>query len=359
VVATVTFSASLNGLVTHPRLYGWNWDSVLAAGGGSGNIPSAPARRLLDHDRYVSSWSGAYSGDLHIDGQVVPVLGERPGAAVQPPVLSGHGLDQPGQIVLGAITLAQLHKHVGDTVTESSGSGTSTPLTIVGVDTMPTIGQGGTPHLEMGTGALLAYTLIPAAARNPFHDPTTGPEVIFINLRSGASHRAAIDSLNRIGSQLTNNFNFGVFTSPPLRPAEIVNYRSLGTTPAILGSALALGAVVALGLTLVASVRRRRRDLALLKTLGFTRRQLAAVVAWQSSVAVLIGTIVGVPLGIVSGRLLWTVFAHEIHAVPTPSVPALSIVLVALGALVLANVVAAVPGRIAARTTTAQLLRAE
>jgi ABC-type lipoprotein release transport system permease subunit len=183
--------------------------------------------------------------------------------------------------------------------------------------------------------------------------------VIFVNLRPGANHRAAIDSLNRIASQLTNNFNFGVFTGPPLRPAEIVNYRSLGTTPAVLGSALALGAVVALGLTLVASVRRRGRDLALLKTLGFTRRQLASVVAWQSSVAVIIGTIVGVPLGIVFGRLLWTVFANEIHAVPSPSVPAVSIVLVALGAIVLANVVAALPGHIAARTTTAQLLRAE
>ena len=43
VVATVTFSASLNSLVSHPRLYGWNWDSILAAGGGSGNIPDAQA----------------------------------------------------------------------------------------------------------------------------------------------------------------------------------------------------------------------------------------------------------------------------------------------------------------------------
>jgi ABC-type lipoprotein release transport system permease subunit len=165
--------------------------------------------------------------------------------------------------------------------------------------------------------------------------------------------------LNRIASQLTNNFNFGVFTGPPLRPAEIVNYRSLGTTPAVLGSALATGAVVALGLTLVASVRRRRRDAALLKTLGFTRGQLASVVAWQSSVAVIIGTAVGVPLGIVLGRLLWAMFANEIHAVPTPSVPVLSIVLIAIGAFVLANLVAAVPGRIAARTPTALLLRAE
>jgi ABC-type lipoprotein release transport system permease subunit len=133
----------------------------------------------------------------------------------------------------------------------------------------------------------------------------------------------------------------------------------MGLTPSLLASGLAAGAVVALGLTLGASVRRRRRDLALLKTLGFTQRQLVAAVAWQASVAAVIGIVIGVPLGIVVGRWLWSLFAREIYAVPQPSVPAVSVVLVALGALVLANVVAAWPGRVAARTPTALLLRAD
>ena len=71
---------------------------------------------------------------------------------------------------------------------------------------------------------------------------------------------------------------------PVQRPAEIVNYKSMGTMPVILAAGVAAGAVAGLGLALVASVRRRRRDLALLKTLGFTRRQLAATIAWQSTV---------------------------------------------------------------------------
>ena len=66
------------------------------------------------------------------------------------------------------------------------------------------------------------------------------------------------------------------------RPAEIVNNRSTGSIPRLLALGLAVGALTALGLTLAASVRRRRRDLALLKTLGFIRRQLLATVAWQS-----------------------------------------------------------------------------
>ena len=94
-----------------------------------------------------------------------------------------------------------------------------------------------------------------------------------------------------------------------------------------------------------------------LKTLGFTHRQLAAVVAWQASVAAIIGIVVGVPLGIGAGRWLWILFAHKIFAVPQPTVPVMSVVVVALGALVLANLVAALPGRSAARTPAALILR--
>jgi ABC-type lipoprotein release transport system permease subunit len=143
------------------------------------------------------------------------------------------------------------------------------------------------------------------------------------------------------------------------RPAEIVNNRSTGNTPRLLALGLAVGALTALGLTLVASVRRRRRDLALLRTFGFIRRQLLATVAWQASVAATVGIAVGVPLGIVFGRWLWTLFAREIYAVPYPTVPVELIAIVAVGALVLANLVAILPGLAAARTSTSVLLRAE
>jgi ABC-type lipoprotein release transport system permease subunit len=106
-------------------------------------------------------------------------------------------------------------------------------------------------------------------------------------------------------------------------------------------------------------VRRRRTDLALLKTLGFTKRQLAGAIAWQASVGVAIGCVVGIPLGIALGRFLWDLFVHQISAVPAPTVPAASIILIGVGAMVLANLVAFVPGRIAANTPTAQLLRSE
>ena len=354
-VATVTFGASLGSLVSHPALYGWNWDYILDSGG---DIPQHQVTTLLDHDRYISEWSGAYTGLLKIDGQNVPVLGESPGAVVAPPLLSGHGVESTGQVVLGAVTLAQLHKHLGQSVEVANGT-SSARLVVVGTAAMPTIGSSVGQHLEMGTGAVLSDNLIPALDRNPFNDPIPGPNLILVRLRAGFSRSVELRSLNEIASATTNTANFGVVVSGVLHPAEIVNYRSLGDTPVYLGAGLAVGAVAALALTLLASVRRRRRDLALLKTLGFTGPQLAAAVAWQSTIAVVIGTVVGVPVGIAAGRWLWDLFATNIHAVPAPDVPVVSVTLIALGALVLATLVAAIPGRLAARTPTALLLRSE
>jgi hypothetical protein len=356
VTSTITFGASLHTLVAQPALYGWNWTYEMNGGGGLGDIPTAGANTLLAKDKYVSAWSGVSFGFLKIDGQNVSVMGASPRAKVGPPVLSGHGFNALNQIVLGTATLDQLHKHVGDSVEVSSG-GALTKLRIVGTATLPTIGIQGSTHLEMGNGAVLSYKLIPASQRNLF-DVKSGPNAILVRVKPGSDQRAAFRSLSAILVKLGGNSN-GAQTQSVQRPAQIVNYGSLGSTPVVLGAALAVGAVVAMGLTLITSVRRRRRDLALLKTLGFTRRQLAAAIAWQSTVATAIGTAIGVPLGVVLGRFLWDLFAHEIFAVPSPTVPILSVAAIVVSALALANLVAAIPGRLAARTSTALLLRAE
>jgi hypothetical protein len=334
------------------------------------------AGRLLGHDRDVAAWTGFNFADAQIDGQTIPVLISHPHAAVGPPILSGHTFEANNEVVLGAATLAALHKKVGDTVSVSYGSPHDapvyippTPLLIVGTATMPAIGNSGTLHPSMGNGALIPTGIEPLAMKQALISPdpnSNGPAIEVVRLRGGVTPAAGLSSIQRIARTANGVLNAdpnGGGTSfivlPVQRPAEIVNYQSTGATPAILASGLAAGAVVALGLTLAASVRRRKRDLALLKTLGFTQRQLAASVVWQASVVASIGVVVGIPIGIALGRWLWTLFARAIYAVPLPSVPIVEIVVVALGALVLANLAAAIPGRIASRTPTALVLRAE
>jgi ABC-type antimicrobial peptide transport system permease subunit len=359
VIGTITFGSSMNTLVSHPALYGWNWSDEINGGGGLGDIPAHNVARQLDADPFVGGWTGVYFSTLQLDGLNVPVMGGTPNAAVGPPLLSGHAFDTVNQVVLGASTLAQLHKHVGDTVTVTGTGRGSTTLLIVGTATMPSIGVAGSAHLEMGTGALLSYTLIPPKARNVFDVQQAGPNAILVRFTKGADPATATASLQSIVRKNPQIRGDGGFVEGVERPAEILNYRTLGTTPTLLGVALAAGAVIALGLTLVSSVRRRRTDLALLKSLGFTRRQLASAIAWQASIAVGIGIVIGIPLGLALGRFLWDLFVHQINAVPDPTIPTVSVVLIGVGAVILANLVAAVPGRIAARTPAAQLLRSE
>lgn len=280
--------------------------------------------------------------------------------------------------MLGEATLAALGKRVGDFVTLSYLTPKDgrfyvppTRLKVVGTATFPAVGFESTvaDHTSMGVGALFPYGALPSRFVGSLgsSDPNlNGPELAFVRMRDGVSPgsgRANLElvtrKLNRIFAADHSAVGNTVDVLGVQRPAQIVNYRTIGSAPELLAIGLALGAVVALAFSLVMSVRRRRRDLALLKVLGCTPRQLAGAVLCQSTVVAFVGVVVGVPLGIVVGRQLWTVFARSIAAVPHPTVPVVSVVLVGVGAVVFANLVAALPGRNAARTPTAIVLRAE
>ena len=372
VTTTLTFSSGLHTLVSRPALYGWNWSYALT----SENVVPPAALAALNRDHDVAAWSGYHNLSVQIDGQTVPVLLGDNHATVAPPILSGHAVDENNQMVLGPSTLSLLHKRVGDTVIGSFGTPNTAPLylppfklVIAGTATLPAIGGASNfaDHPSMGTGAVLSDHVSPAfvrAAQDP--DPNLdGPGLVFVRLHSAVSAAAGLADMKRIAT-----LSDKVFADDPnatgdtvevlgvQHPAEIVDYQSTGATPVILAAGLALGAIVALALTLIASVRRRRRDLALLKTLGFTTRQLAATIAWQASVIALIAAIIGVPVGIAAGRQLWIFFARNINAVPQPTVPD-SLILVVAGVLILANLIAAIPARIAARTPAALVLRTE
>jgi hypothetical protein len=360
VVSTAVFGASLNALVSRPALYGWNWDYELNSRfGGSGNIPQHQAANLLNHNAHVKAWAGVYFDTMRIDDQTVPILGTNPDAPVQPPILAGHMLHTSKQVVLGAATLNQLHKHIGQTVDVRYATTTKpTRLQIVGTATLPAIGPGGGLHLSMGTGAMLDYHLIPFTIRNG-GGPTTGPNAILVRLRHNTDRGAAHRSLQQLAVTLDSPTNGPVSLLTTQRPAEIVNYHSMGSTPILLASTLALGAATALTLALTASTRHRRRDLAILKALGFTHRQLGAVIAWQSTILVAIGTFIGVPLGIILGRDLWIRFAQALHVVPAPHASVLTTTLIVLSAQLLAIIIAAHPARQAARTTATIQLHTE
>ena len=375
VATTLTFSSGLSTLVGRPALYGWDFSYALNP---SNDVPPG-ALSLLSRDPDVAAWSGYAYTNAVVNGANVPVLIGRVGARVQPPITSGHGLEANGQIVLGAATMADLGVRVGDTVTASYGSPSAAPiyvpptrLRVVGTATFPAVGYSSivADHTSMGTGALFPEGILPAAFRRAltYGDPVlNGPEIVFVRLRpgSGAPGRRGLE---RIASAATAMFTHdsnpqargnSVGLIGVQRPAQIVNYRTIGSTPLILAVTLAAGALVALAASLGSSVRRRRRDLALLKCLGFTPRMLRAAVGVQATVVALVGVVVGLPIGVLLGRRLWDAFASGIDAVPDATVPVVALSVVLAGALLFANVVAAWPGRRAARVSASLVLRSE
>jgi putative ABC transport system permease protein len=133
----------------------------------------------------------------------------------------------------------------------------------------------------------------------------------------------------------------------------------MGGQPLTLAVALAGAAVLSLALALLASVRRQRRDLALLKTLGLTRRQVMAAVAWQASVILMAAALIGGPLGVAAGHWAWAAFATSLGVVPVTVTPAPALLAGFLALLAAGNLLAAGPGAIAAQTPPSAALRAE
>jgi hypothetical protein len=148
-------------------------------------------------------------------------------------------------------------------------------------------------------------------------------------------------------------------TYRPGQPTVLVNFGESVNFPLLFGVALSLFGAATMVHLLLVSVARRRRETGLLKALGFVRRQVAAAVCWQATTVALVGIAVGAPIGIAAGKVLWRVFATNFGVVPVPVVQPLLLAALVAGVLATANVLAAVPALLAARSHPGQLLRAE
>lgn len=365
VVTAVVFSASLSGLATHPARYGWDWDLAIQAEAGYGFFAPAKLNRLLHGQPTVTGWSEFGFAQLPVDGTVVPALGlQRHLGTVQPPTTSGRALSAADQIELGTVTLHQLGKKVGDRVRIGIGPYTRM-VVITGAVTLPSFGVGATDHPGLGHGAMVSEATLLAAMGQATGHPGESeslpvlPSAVVIDLAPSTTGTQRAALVSRIVSANLDGTPGGTYELQHARASAIVNTEQMGGQPLALAIGLAVAAVLSLALTVLSLVRRRRRELALLKALGMTRGQVRAVIAWQTTLMLLIAVVVGGALGIVGGRLAWRAFAGSLGVVPVVQVPALVLVL-GLAALVLAgNLLASLPAAVAARTRAGVSLRTE
>jgi predicted lysophospholipase L1 biosynthesis ABC-type transport system permease subunit len=320
--------------------------------------------RLIDHQPGVIGWSAFGFTQVPIDGQEIPALGlQRYLGSVAPPTTNGHPIAGPGQIELGTTTLRQLGRHVGDKVTVGTGK-TRRDLTIVGTVTLPSIGVILSDHVSLGRGAMLPESTLLAiqgvqanGGQQADRALPAYPSAAAIDLTPGGTDTRLLAS--RIAAANPDGTPGGTYALGPQIGAAVSGAAKMGSQPLTLALALAAAAVLSLVLTVLASVRRRRQELALLKTLGLRRGQVRAVVGWQTTTILIIAVAVGMPLGVAAGRWAWEGFANSIGVMPVAAVPVPALALGFVVLLAAGNLLAAGPATVAARIAPAVALRAE
>jgi ABC-type lipoprotein release transport system permease subunit len=356
VAAAFTFGTNLVRLVRTPKLYGQTWN--LAVDTQFGRLPPDDSTKFLQAQKGVAGWTFGDHANFTINGKNVAAIGLSPGRGPElwPGITQGRAPLAPDEIVLGAKTLSAAHRRVGQTIAVTP-QGSDQPLTmhIVGRAVFPFFGQGSFNPTGLGDGAA-----IQDPPRDATPDDPAGYNFALVRMVPGAG----ASDVARFRTNLENAEGVcpqdqvcGVETAK--RPVDILNYTRIQTTPLALAGLLALLAVATVAHLLVTSIRRRRRDLAVLKTMGFVRRQVSAAVAWQATTLVVLALAVGLPLGAAAGRWVWQVFAERIGIAPDPRIPLVTLLLFIPVAVAVANALAAGPGWIAGRLKPAPVLRSE
>ena len=344
--AAMVFSASLGHLLATPRLYGVTWDANVGSPIGAELTPVAT---IVAHDPDVAAWSvGNSNAPVRVNGISVGgiAMNSGRGPSLMAAPVEGRLPRGPGEITLGTRTLAVTHTHVGGTVPVSYLSQGPVRFRIVGTAIFPALSDG----LGLGQGA--AFTV--SGARQVPGVPAVPLYTLLVRFRPGADPRTAMGTLT---SRVTRAGPFAV-QGPPT-PTDLVNFGRVRNLPMLLGIALSGLALLTIAHLLITSVRRRHRDFAILRALGFTRGQVRRTAAWQAATLTAAALAIGIPAGAVCGRAAWLIFARHLGILPAPDIPLPWFAVLIPIALGLAVAIAALPGESAARAKPAHLLRSE
>lgn len=352
----MTFGASLKHLLDTPRLYGVRWDLHVT------NYGTGPD--LADHAGALAGTRGIAAlalgdwAEAEVEGETVPLLTVTPVLGdVAPPIVEGRFPVAANEVALGAATLRRANVRLGSSVSMVAPLEGAAPVeyTVVG---RTVIAPSGASLSEAGpgVGALLTREgTIRLVGDAPESEDFTAASGAFIRFSRGADRAAILRAISPLVQPNGPTLN----ESAPETPVDIVTFGRVQNLPLVLGAILGLVAASTLAHTVASSARRRRRDLAILKTIGFVSRQVRGTVASQATTLTALALVVGIPAGVALGRWVWISFADQLGMVPEATVPLGFLALVVPAALLLANAIAALPGRGAACIRPATVLRAD
>ncbi|MFB7511206.1 ABC transporter permease, partial [Streptomyces broussonetiae] len=246
-------------------------------------------------------------------------------------LVRGRWMHRPGEVVVGSAFLRRNGVGVGDHL-RLRRSGHEEEVTVVG----ETMSQNDWAV----TGSWPTFTaLVPGGKAFSYH----------VKLRRGADPAAYARAAQAVDRGLSTEL------PGPNTAAETIRYSASALT-------LMLALVSSLGVfnTAVLNTHDRRRDLGVLKSIGMTPRQVTVMTVTSMALLGIIGSVLGVPLGIAAYEVVVPRMAAGID-VTLPSymtdvwdAPVLAFL--ALAGALIAVVGTLVPARRAARLTVAEVL---
>jgi hypothetical protein len=343
-VAAATFHVGLTGALTTPERYGQSWQAAGIVGVNNHDFASSATiatvlTSLADRPE-VAAVNDTHFQSAAVNGRPLIAFELSPvgGGSVEPVSVNGHPPETDDEIALAPLTAERLGVRVGQWV-EAQGE-RKTSLRVTGVAFVPSFSYNSYDDGAWLTDQGLSR-LYPSGSFKV--------HAFLVRFRPGTDARSAVTAIKNSG--------LGIQRDTP--PTDVVNLRTIRRLPTVMGAFLALLAVGAVGHALAAAVHRRRRDTAVLRTLGMTGHQVRAMFASQATTLAVVALVLGIPLGLVVGRRLWHIVADNTPLLYVPPFTPLVIVLVIPLSILAVNVLAAYPAHHAVHQRISTLLRTE
>jgi hypothetical protein len=338
----VTFAAGLHRLVDTPRLYGWTHEASIFLGYQSDDEEKAAAVDALEPqlagEPTVAGVTELATSDVDIRGRTVPAVGAA-GAGPAFTLTRGRPPAAADEVVFGSRTASRAK---GATVRIGAGS-TEAAYTVVG----HAVFAGST-----GDGAWMTIEGLHRVA------PDVEVSQLGIRFVSGTTEGEGSAVLQRAGATL-QQLVADPSVDVPVPPSDATSLVAIDDLPLALGVALGATALVTLTHTLLLAMRGRRRDLAILRAIGYSRRQVRTTLLLQSTLLVGAGLAIGLPLGLAAGRWTWSTWAGGLGVVDTAVTPVIFLAFMVPVSMALAALAALQPAHRASRLPVAEILRVE
>jgi len=335
VCAVAVLASSLTAVVERPERFGWAWSAKPDL---ENDDPQATLEALTE-EQDLAAVGVLRQGSLDLTGAGVDGFSlDVAKGSLDFSMVAGRPPAAVTEVVLGARAVAAAQ--IGDSIEATAADGSARSLAVVGRAALPQFDSTGGTSAWVTPEAMA--DLAPEAERSLVLTYVPGVDQAALEPRLEAQYGISYPAYARANP-----------------PGRLVHLDELGGLFAAMAVFFALLGLVGLVHALAMSNRRHRSSFATLRSLGFQRRQVRRAVVTCSTAIVLAGTALGIPLGIVAGRLTWDIEVGDLGIIDAPTVPAAGLLAVAVGALAVAVAVGLVPAWRAGRRSPAATLRAE